>query len=337
MKHFGLDIGTQGLRLVQVNKEGTGFRLLSIAYSGFSGLGLQSEAEADHRALAEAIRKLVEESKAPKSVVAGLPEAAVFSRLIEVPPLSDDELSSSIAWEAEQYVPVPLEEVNLDWEVVSRPKKGEKDKKMEVFLVAAPTRLVEKYESVLKLAGLNPVAIETESIAMARSLVPESQASLLLIDFGTSATDMIALRRGEIVLTSSIPTGGAAFTRALKGALKMDESKAEEYKRTYGLRDELEGRIKNALLPLLRVIVTEIKKLMDFYQSQYGAEPLSRVVLTGGTAKMPEVTNFLTDKLGLEVQIGDPFAKLKKDHLLEKFEADVPLFSVAVGLAMKEV
>lgn len=338
MIHFGLDIGTNGLRLIELEKKKGKYCLLAIASSKFSGWGLMSEAEKDHQELAEAIKKMVAESKVDtRQVVVGLPEAKVFSRLIEVPVLTDEELSSSLAWEAEQYIPVPLDEVNLDWEVVSRPAKGEKEETMKVFLVAAPINLVEKYTKILKLAGLTPVALETEIIAAVRSLLANKKSPALLIDFGASATDIAAVREGKIVLTRSIPIGGIAFTRALGSVLNLSEEKAEEYKKTYGVKEELEGKIKTALTPLLEAVVAEIKKSIDFYSSEQKGFPLSLIILAGGTAKMPEVANLLTEKLGLEVQIADPFADLIKDDLIKNFLVDAPLFSVAMGLAMKEV
>lgn len=338
MSHFGLDIGSQGLRLVELKKEGKGYRVVAIASSTFSGRGLVSEAEKDHQDLAGAIKKLVVESKVEtRNAVVGLPESSVFSRLIETPPLTDEELSSSITWEAEQYIPVPLDEVTLDWEVVSRPAKGETEKKMEVFLVAAPTRLIGKYTKILNLAGLVPAGIETESIALSRGLVTDFKTAVLLVDFGSATTDVMAVKGGKIVLTRSIPTGGVAFTRAVKSVLKIEEGKAEEYKRTYGLTEELEGKIKKALNPLLQVVIGEVKKSIDFYDSAHKDMPLNMVILSGGTAKMPEMTSFFTNQLGLEVQVADPFALLIKNHLLENFQNDASLFSVAVGLAMKEV
>lgn len=336
MNIFGLDIGTTGLRLIQLRKEGTGYRLLSIASSDFSGRGLLSEADKDHRDLAEVIKKMVFESKVnTNQVVVGLPEAMVFSRLIKVPVMTDEELSSSINWEAEQYVPVPLSEVNLDWEIVSRQALGEK--KMEVFLVAAPSNLIEKYTKILKLASLTPVAVETEAVALARCLVGKTIKTALLVDFGASMTDLLVTKQEKIVLTRSVPTGGQAFTRALRGELGIEEAQAEEYKRKYGLGEEIEGKIKKTLDPFLNILVEEIKKTIDFYQAEQKEDQLNLIILTGGSAKLPGVSSFLTSALAMEVQIADPFATLVKDQFVQKFLADGPFFSVAMGLAMKEV
>jgi type IV pilus assembly protein PilM len=165
-----------------------------------------------------------------------------------MPVLSDDELASAIKWEAEQYVPIPLTEVTLDWQVIFRPKTPAPDSKMEVFLVAAPMKVVNKYLKILKMANLRPIAVETDIIAIARSLVGNNPYSptTLIVNIGASTTDLSIVRVGAIAFTRSIATGGTAFARSIAQDLGFELPQAEEYKKTYGLDEtKLESNAGN--------------------------------------------------------------------------------------------
>lgn len=335
MEFFGLDIGTSSIKACQLSREDGRFRLVALGLTPTPGQGLASEAEKDWRATAEVVKKLINEAKiATRSVATSFPEGQVFTRVIEMPKLSSEELASAIRWEAEQYIPMPLDEVSLDHLDVSR----EGADKTEVLLVAAPKTLIDKYLRVLEMAGLNVVSMETELIAASRSLVPAETAPTLLVDFGARATDVAVVRGGMIVYTRSIATAGEAFTRALATGLGMEKAQAEEYKKAYGLESaQLEGKIKQALGPIFDSVVAELKRAIDFYQEHSGDEKIKQVVLMGGTAGLPQATGLMAEKLGVEVQIANPFQKIIETPELASLADTASLYAVAVGLAMKEV
>lgn len=338
---LGLDIGSNTIKAVQLVREETGFRLHTAGSTPAPLKGFASEAEADLKTMSEAIRTLIADLKvSTPNVVSALPESAIFTKVLSLPPLTDKELASAIHWEAEQCVPVPLEEVNLVWEVLSRPKKTTEGK-MEVLLIAAPKNLGEKYVRVLEGAGLRPVALETEGIAVARSLVGESPDSptALIISIGAQTTDLCIVKEGKITLTRSISTGGTALARAIATALGFELSRAEEYKKSYGLlKGEMEDKILEAIKPVFDVIVTEVKRALAFYQEQNPSSSVKRVVLCGGSAKLPGVVVYLAETLGLEVQIGDPWVKVSMDEKTrEKLTKEAPTYAVSVGLAMRRV
>lgn len=339
MTAFGLDIGSTTTKIAQVQPEKNKFRLIAAGISPTPQPGLFSEAEKDLIAVATAIKKLHQDARvATRNVVLALPEGQVFTRVIELPQMSENELDQAVPWEAEQFIPVPLSQVTLDWQIVSRGEAGKVEQKMEVFLVAAPVALTQKYLKVIELAGFNPAAIETEIIAATRALVPSTSPPTMLIDFGAKTTDFAIVKKGKVVLTRSIPTAGEAFTRAISSALSLGTKQAEEYKIAYGLSEkELEGKIKGALAPIFDVVVKEIKKALAFWQEKE-KEPVSSIILTGGTASLPEATPILTSALGIEVQIADPFVNLIKDEMVIKgLRENAPLFAVTIGLAQKEV
>lgn len=339
---FGLDIGSTSIKIIQLAGISQGFRLLAAGIVPTPPKGLASEAEVDQEALALTIKKLTQDAKvSTKFVITSLPEAQIFTRVLEMPALSDRELASAIQWEAEQVVPLPLEDVSLDFQVLSRPKKPDRASKMEILLVAAPKILIEKYLKILGMAGLTPLWLETETLAISRALSFEDPLfpTSLFIHLGSQTTDLTVIRGKIIAFTRSIPTGGKALARAVAQSLGLEESQAEEYKRAYGFEEEkLEGKILAAIKPVFNAVLEEIKRSMAFYQEKNPQEPLKRVVLVGGAAKLPGITAYLAQELGLEVQVGNPWQKIQKDEkLTSELEESGPIFTTAVGLAMKEV
>ncbi len=337
MDFFGLDIGSHNIKLIKLVPKEDKYLLTAFGSSPSTSKGLRSEAESDLTALAEIIKKLHQEAKIKtKNVVTALPQDQVFTRVITLPPLSEEELNSALKWEAEQYIPLPLEEVVLTHEVVGKIKEDDKEK-TEVLLAAAPKNLIEKVVKVLKVAGLNPVSIEMEISSLARSLVPPDSQGVLVVDLGAKATDLAVVENSQVVLVHSIPTAGEALTRAVVLELGLEPSQAEAYKKAYGADiKKLEGKVSSALSPILGEIIREIEKTIQYYQTR--GKNLKRIILAGGSAGLPEAANLLAKKLNLEIQIGNPFSQIVEDNLLTKIPStDFPMYAVAVGLAMKKI
>lgn len=339
---FGLDIGTHSIKAVQLRHTSPKPTLVAAGTVITPNKSLVSESHEDQELIASAIRKLIGEARiSTKKVVVALPESQVFTRVVELPHLSDHELSSAINWEAEQYVPVPLSEVQMDWQILSRPAKSEDKSKMEVLLVAAPKMLIERYLKVVKLCELTPIALETEITAVARSLVPtiEYSPTTLIISIGASTTDLCIVRAGQIAFTRSIATGGTALARAVAQDLGFEMDQAEEYKKTYGLDvSQLEGKVMQAIKPVFDLIVNEIRRALAYYAGKQPSDPVKRAVLSGGSAKLPGIVVYLANALGIEVQIGNPWTSValpqaQQDKLIDSG----PTYAVSVGLALKEI
>lgn len=336
MASFGLDIGSHSVKAVELAREGENWRLLAAGVSEVPSPGMQSENEKDLLAVSTAVRKLHSDAKiSTPNVVLALPETQVFTRPVKFPALTEKEVASAIQWEAEQYIPIPISEAVVDYQIIGT--KQDQTGQTEVLLVAAPKVLVEKYMKVARNAGLKPIAVETELVALARSIGPAGKTALV-VDFGATSTDIAITRDKQLVFSRSIPTAGEAFTRAVSQSLGVDPSQAEEYKRTYGLAaGKLEGKIKTAIDPIFRVVVDELKKAIQYWVSQEQGSDVQVAVLTGGTAGLPEVAPLIANSFGIEVTIGDPFATLIKNEALGKQLAPfAPLYAIAVGLAQRE-
>lgn len=338
---FGLDIGTHSLRLVEVDKTKKPYKLVTFGMEPTPQSGVISESTLDLQVLADAIKRLVKDSKVSTSnVVTAFPESSIFTRLVETPTIAQKDMSSAIKYLAEEYVPIPINDVSLVFQVLRNgsPATGGK---MEILLIAVPKDLIEKYIKLAKMAGLKPAGMETEILAVSRSIVGSSATAptSLIISIGASTTDLAILTGGVIAFTRSIPTGGQALSKALAQELNFDLGQAEEYKKTYGLLEsELGGKIMSAIKPIFDVMVSETNRALAFYQRKYPNDPIKRVMLCGGSAKLPGLIVYLAQSLGLEVQIGDPWTFITADPSLQpKLSQYAPDFAVACGLALKDV
>lgn len=332
----GIDIGSKSIKIVELVKSGTSYALKSSGAVGYVGISPDRIIEEkDFAALADVVKKLVKQIGIfNKEVNISIPESIVFTRIVKFPLLSDEEVDAAVKWESEQYIPIPAAEAVIQYTIL---EKNQTTMQTSVLLVASPKNVVEKYIKVLRLAGLTPIVAETELTALSRSLSPEKGTSLLL-DLGASATDMAIVKDKNIVFTRSIPVAGEAFTRAVAQGLGITPAQAEEYKKTYGLSDsQLEGKVKTALLPVMKMVTDEIKKAISFFQSEEKGDTPTSLVITGGASIMPEIVPFLTTTLGIETAIGNSFGKIALDPQTSKNLAPYDaIYGTAVGLAMRE-
>lgn len=336
---FGLDIGRSFVKVVQV-KPGAKKTLSALSSVSTPSGGMQSESEVELKKVSEAVKQCsklakVEGNKCNVSMI----ESQAVTRLVQMPNLTDKELSSAINWEADKYIPLPLKEVNLQYKVVSRYAAGsENGGKMDVLLVAAPKRVIEKYMTVVKDAGFMINAIETESSAIARSISTGLESALVSVSFGSVSTEVVIIKQGSVVFTRSIATGGEAITKAIMGEFNLQHQQAEQYKHTYGiLENQLGGKVANVIKPVLEVIINEITKAIEFSKSNIKDAQLARIVIGGGGAYLPGLSEFITRRTSLEVTLADPWANFNKEGLILKYPGQGGFYSTATGLAIRDL
>ena len=338
----GLDIGFSSIKVVSLARDKDSSKLISLGSIPTPLPGILSDADTDLEAVSNNIKKLLSATQiSDKEIIAALPESKVFTRVIDdLPYLTDNELSSAIRYAAEEFIPMPIVDVNLNWQVLYRSDKKSKDTKTVVLVIASPKNAVNKYIKVLGMAGIRPKALETETIAVTRSLVGNNpfSPSTLIVQLGATTTDFATVSKGLIWLTRSISTGGMALTRSLSQHFNFEIAQAEEYKKVYGMNeDQLEGKVYDALKPIADIIVGESKRVIQAFEAKYPQNPIKRVVLSGGGAKMPGLVIYFANNMGLEVQEADPWYSIAKDKgLISKLSQDAPSYSVAVGLALRD-
>ncbi|MBI5621176.1 type IV pilus assembly protein PilM [Candidatus Gottesmanbacteria bacterium] len=335
---IGLDIGSHSIKLVEIGRRKEEAVILAAGSIPTPPKALSASTPQDLESIAMIVKKLWQETGAhTKNVNIALPESQVFTRVIDVPSLSERELTSAIKWEAEQYIPMPLDQVTVDFTVL-RDAKDTGTNKMEVLLVASPKTLVEKYVTILEYAELTPVAVETEIIAASRALIRTigTVRTVMVVSLGAQTTDLAIVRGGILAFTRSMSSGGEALSRAVAQSFGFEISQAEEFKKTYGIeKDKLEGKIVNAVAPIMDTITTEMKRAVAYYQEKFKDEHVGVVVLSGGTAKVPGMVVSMAESLGIEVQLANPWIGITREERFRVLDPEGPVFSVAVGLALR--
>jgi type IV pilus assembly protein PilM len=286
-------------------------------------------------ALSALLKQVFDEHKLPRrNLRLAMPERLVSTQVIEIPTLTDSELASSITWQAQQYIPIPKEDLALNYEVLYRPdKKDPMATNMRVLLVGISQTNVNNLVATYTKAGLETTVLETESIATIRHVPPtQGDASCMVINFGSSGMDLAIIRNNELSMVISHQTGSSMITKALISAFNLPADKAEEYKHSYGIDPQyVEGKVAAAIVPVAQMIINNIKNTMSFYNSKNSLQTISRIYLCGGGALMPGFLELLVANLNLEVVPLDIFANLT-GALPAKDQA---LFPVAAGLTKR--
>lgn len=339
---LGLDLGQHTFRAVEVDKSKKGtFLTHSGAYEN-PKINFDSDDAGAEREYSHAIKDFIKDSGfTTQKAVISLEEKDIFMRVINVPTMNDKELKSSITFEAEQYIPLPLKEVNLSYQKLDVPTKDQGT--MSVQLVAAKKDIIQKYIHLVKDAKLTPVGVEPEALSIGRALANhENNDANLILHLGYRKSLIIITLKGHVVFTRTLSIGGDAMTRGLSQNLNLDYMQAEEYKKVYGLNaDQAEGRIYNILKPMFDNINAEVGRAQVFFTTHHPGVTINKVLLSGGTALMPGLLLYMANNLSLEVELANPFKKVafskemedKKDWHIEHG----PLFTAPVGLALKEI
>lgn len=284
--------------------------------------------------LAEQLDNLIKSQKLPVTDVRlSLPESVVSTKVISVPSLTDAELSSAIGWQAEQYIPIPPEELSLEYKVLFRPDKKDKQAQMRVLLVGIRRSVVERFINVFDLLGVEPRFLETQILSVIRSLQFEpGDANTLVVHMGAAAMTMAMVAGGELAFVFNHNSGGQMLTRSLEQSLGLDLAQAEQYKRAYGLdQSQFQGKVFQALNGPVKVLTDEMQKAIRFYTNSNPTETVNRVLLSGGGAQMPGLIETVTKNLGVEVLLASPFSGANGAIP----DTNHPALTVCMGLLMR--
>ena len=340
---FGLDISTHSIKVFQLQKNKNVFKVL--AYTDYplkQGI-IVNDAVMDEKLLAENIKAAVAKMGYGKVntqwVIASIPESKAFVRVIQVPKIIEAQAEAEVNIESEQYIPIPLDQAYLDWQILGPAA----EEKMDVLVAAAPKDYIDVFVRVIKAAGLRPVAIEVGSAAVARALVPAASKTqdLLIVDTGAYRTSLIVVSKGFLQFTSSVPIAGDAFNQSIARALGINKQEAEKAKVQFGLSaDSPNPAIRTALLPVVDNLVEEIKNILKFHQA-HSSTPITQIYLSGGGVRFPDFQKYLQNKLaGFEVQVilGNPWINVLDAATIAAAKlsgGDYLGYSAAIGLALR--
>ena len=335
--HVGIDFGTHTVKAVELKNIMNKPELVNLGSQLTPKGVINSEERQDQKKLAEALKLLYSNSRIRNSnVVMALPEFSVFTRFLEFPGVKKEELKQAVYFEAKQYIPVPIEEVQMSYVTIGF---NEEKNAPRVLLVAAPRKVIDIYMNVANFANLDLIAIETESVAMGRAMFKSSQKpTCVMLDFGANSTDMSIMTNGSLVFSQSISIGSDSLTQAIVNKFNFDYNRAEEFKRNYGLiSNVLEGKIYSVLAPIVESIMIEVRRGVEFYKNKTMSAAPNEYLLNGDGALLPGLTEYVVKSLGVNAQVANPWLNIIVDN---KFKDLVvkggSSYSVAIGLSLKD-
>jgi type IV pilus assembly protein PilM len=339
----GIDIGSSSIKLVQLKESRGVFQLQNLAIAPLPPEAIVDNAIMDTTAVVTAVRNLVESLKIKtKNVVTSISGHSVIIRKISLPMMTEDELEASIQWEAEQYIPFEISEVNLDFQILGPDTKD--PSQMNIILVAAKKDFVNDYVSVFKECGLTPVVMDIDCFSIENTFELNYGAGpeeiVALINMGAGAMNVNILKEGVSVFTRDIQVGGNMFNEELQKRLGLSSEDAEMVK-LGGQLDEVEAETVGAIIhDATESLAQEVQRSLDFFSATSADEKVQRLFITGGVSRTSDICTALENRLGIPVEVMDPFRAVvapEKDFDQEYLREVGPLFSVAVGLAMRRM
>jgi type IV pilus assembly protein PilM len=344
-KCLGIDIGTASIKIVELSRLG-GWRE-RIKLENYGEVSLFTLFEKPFRTfergslllsaqeISRAIKAILEEAKISTSrAVFSIPDFSTFFTTFELPPLTKKELPEAVKFEARRYIPLPLNEVTLDWSLIEGEVDEQKKEKLQILLLAVPNEVINQYREIAQLSQLQLLSLEAEVFSLVRSLIKKDKKIHVLIDIGAQSTTISIIDRGILKRTHSFDVSGNELTRVLANALQIDYKEAEDFKKIYGLVSP-EKAIAEILYPLIDLILREIEKIsQEFYQSE--GKNIDQVILAGKASLLPGLRDYFFSQLKKEVIIANPFSDIFYPPILEGTLKEMgPAYAVAVGAALR--
>jgi type IV pilus assembly protein PilM len=337
----GLDLGSSAVKAIELKPTGKTWKVTAFGTEPIPPDSIVDGAIIDGGSVVEAIRRLFESRQIKtKDVAASLSGNAVIVKKISLPVMTDAELAESIYWEAEQYIPFDIQDVNLDYQILDARDTAGKST-MDVLLVAAKNEKIADYTGVIAQAGRSAVVVDVDAFALQNAYEVnygfEPDAIVVLLNAGASATNINILAGGQSVFTRDISIGGNAYTEALQKELNLTFEQADSLKRgtpVNGLTYEDAGPVLRAVT---ENVMLEIQKTFDFFRATAASDKLTRIVICGGASRAEGFAEMLAERFEAPVEHFDPFKKISFDAA--RFQVDsaevASTAAVAVGLALR--
>ncbi len=335
---FGLDVGFSSIKVMQIEWPKKRPLIKGYGIGEFDPACIKNGVIVNHEVLANAVLELFKTSLTghidSRRVAMTIPVSKTYNRPVKMPKLNTKELDDAIQLEAERYIPMPLSELYVDYSVVSQ---SEKD--MDVFMVAAPRRLVDSYMDLAKLLNLDVVAIETTIAAGTRVLVKADRSDVptILIDFGARSVD-ISIFDNALIVTGTVPGGSDDFTSRIAEKLNVSSAEAFNIKTEFGIDpSKKQAEITESVTPILTELLKEIRRVLRYYESRYSNNrKIGQIVTMGGGANMPGLSEYMTNALRLPVRMSDPWQIIKFGKLPPPNEIHKSMFITVAGSSLTQ-
>ncbi|MCK6527883.1 pilus assembly protein PilM [Myxococcota bacterium] len=342
----GLDIGSSYIKVLELGPSKGGHGLVNFGMKKLPPEAIVDGALMNSNVIVESIRELLQTHRIrTKDVVTSVSGHSVIIKKINMPAMSREELEESIQWEAEQYIPFDINDVNIDVQILSN--AGSDSEQMEVLLAAAKKDMINDYVAIIQEAGLNPVVIDVDSFAVENMFevnydVDPGQ-TVVLVNIGASIVNINVLRGGATAFTRDITLGGNQYTEEIQKQLNVSYEEAEALKiggeiirdAQAVVPEEVQGIIQN----VSDNVATEIQRSLDFYTATSSEDRISKIYLSGGSARIPGLTRTIQARSSVDVEIVNPFRRIEIDerNFNVGFLNEVaPMAAVAVGLALRK-
>jgi type IV pilus assembly protein PilM len=343
----GLDIGSSAVKAVELKPAGRGYRVAAFGSAPVPPDSIVDGAIIDAGAVADAIRHVFTVNKAFKSkdVCASLSGNAVIVKKITLPVMTESELGESIYWEAEQYIPFDIQDVNLDYQILDPGTGPESRGSMEVLLVAAKKEKIGDYTSVIAQAGRTPVIVDVDAFALQNAYEvnhgPDPNQVVVLLNAGASAININILLGDQSVFTRDISMGGNAYTEAVQKELDLPFETAEQLKKGIPVDGATFEEAQPVLHAVTENVLLEIQKTFDFYKATATSDKIDKILISGGASRVDGFPDAVAERFGAPVEAFEPFKNMAFDaaklRLSPEMEAAVPAAAVAVGLALRRL
>jgi type IV pilus assembly protein PilM len=337
----GLDIGSSAVKAVELKPGGNRYKVVAFASEPVPPDSIVDGAIIDGGAVAEAIRRVfTHRGFTAKDVVASLSGNAVIVKKISLPVMSEAELAESIYWEAEQYIPFDIQDVNLDYQVLDSGPGAEGKATMDVLLVAAKKEKIADYTGVIAQAGRVPVVVDVDAFALQNAYevnyTPVPGSVVVLMNAGASAININILNGDQSLFTRDISTGGNAYTEAVQKELQLSFDSAEQAKKGQPVPGVAFEDVRPVLHAMTDNVLLEVQKTFDFFKSSTESEQIDRILLSGGSSRVDGFAVALGERFGAPVEMFDPFRTISPDGTSDTPGPEGSTAAVAVGLALRK-
>lgn len=342
---FGLDLSDLSLKIFQVEKIGKIDRIRSFYSLPIARGNMENGKIINKEKVAQIIREAIKKAGPKKintrKVICSLPESSIFLRVITIPKISKEDAKEAIKWEMEANIPIPIEDVYLDWQFLEDNPENSKNKQ-SVLTVAVSKKIVDDFMETLKLSGLEVYDLEIESIASARSLIGSTEkieSTSLIVDIGAKRTSFIMVEGNVPYFTSSIPFSSENITDAISKRMNINIEEAEEVKLAFGIENfDKDNPIFNSIKSILENLAMEIEKTSDFYMvMSKTSKEIDKIILCGGGSNLKGMEAYLSQRLGKKVVLGNPLINLnlEKKELNKINKENCIGYATVIGLAIK--
>lgn len=340
-QYIGLHVNAHAMKALQFDYK-SGHTEVKAFINAPTPVGvMQNDAIVDRKKLSEFIKiSLASSQNGPfttNRVILSIPESKSFIRVMEMPVMAEELAENAIMFEAEAYIPVPMDQVYFDWQII-----GKKTTTMEVLLIASPKEYVDTFMKVIEDAGLKLCGIEVEAQSVARALVPPNvDEPILIADMDAYKTAMVIVEHNVLQFTSSVPIAGNVFTEKMAKELNITPAQAEKLKREVGLANTVEyPNLKTAMTPEVENLASEIKNVLKFHYD-HSETHIKQILLTGGGAKLKHIgevlPSFLESYAPIEVTVANPLEHIPNLEHSKLTPYEALSFTTAIGLAMWEI